>query len=183
MLLQLAPASWMAPSRESLPVDWMAALRGSRVEVMLHPRRFLFRPLELPRQAVDFLDGIVRAQIDRLTPWNAGEAVFGWTRPVDADDRIKLSVVATARSMVSPYVSSLAGLGTNAVTVSTTVPPPDTASVAVLTQRAQNAAGISRLRRILASVILAGGVAAFASVTLGAMALDALEFRACGCVA
>ena len=160
---------------ESLPVDWMAALRGSRVEVILHPRRFLLRPLELPRQAVDFLDGIVRSQIDRLTPWNASEAVFGWTRPVDAGDRIKLSVVATARSIVSPYVSSLSGLGTNAVTVSTTVPPPDTASVAVLTQRAQNAAGVSRLRRILASVILAGGVAAFASVTLGAMALDALD--------
>jgi general secretion pathway protein L len=160
---------------ESLPVDWMAALRGSRVEVILHPRRFLFRPLELPRQAVDFLEGIVRAQIDRLTPWNASDAVFGWTRPVDADDRIKLSVVATARTMVSPYVSSLIGLGANSVAVSTTVPPPDTAPVAVLTQRAQNAVNAGRLRRILASVILASGVAALASVTLGAMALDALD--------
>jgi general secretion pathway protein L len=159
----------------SLPLDWMAALRGSRVEVILHPRRFLFRPLELPRQAIDFLEGIVRAQIDRLTPWNAHEAVFGWTRPVDADDRIKLSVVATARSTVSPYVSSLTGLGTNSVIVSTTVPPPDTAPVAVLTHRAQNAIGVSRLRRILAAVILASGVAALASVTLGAMALDATD--------
>jgi general secretion pathway protein L len=160
---------------ESLPVDWMAALRGSRVEVILHPRRFLFRPLELPRQAVDFLEGIVRAQIDRLTPWNANDAVFGWTRPADADDRIKLSVVATARTMVSPYVNSLIGLGANSVAVSTTVPPPDTAPVAVLTQRAQNAVNAGRLRRILASVILASGVAALASVTLGAMALDALD--------
>jgi general secretion pathway protein L len=160
---------------ESLPVDWMAALRGSRVEVILHPRRFLLRPLELPRQAVDFLDGIVRAQIDRLTPWSANEAAFGWTRPVDADDRIKLSVVATARNMVTPYVSSLTGLGTNSVTVSTTVPPPDTAPVAVLTQRSQNAVGAGRLRRILASVILASGIAALASITVGAMALDALD--------
>ena len=132
---------------ELLPVDWMTALRGSRVEVILHPRRFLFRALELPRQAVEFLEGIVRSQIDRLTPWHANEAVFGWTRPVEADDRIKLSVVATARNMVSPYVSSLTGLGTNAISVSTTM-PPDAGPVTVLTTRAQNEAGAGRLRRV-----------------------------------
>jgi general secretion pathway protein L len=159
---------------ESLPVDWMTALRGSRVEVVLHPRRFLFRPLELPRQAVDFLEGIVRAQIDRLTPWHANDAVFGWTSPLEADDRIKLSVVATARSMVSPYVSSLTGLGTNSVSVSTTM-PPDAGLVTVLTTRAQNEAGAGRLRRLLAVVILASGIAALASFTLGAVVVESLD--------
>jgi general secretion pathway protein L len=159
---------------ESLPVDWMTALRGSRVEVVLHPRRFLFRPLELPRQAVDFLEGIVRAQIDRLTPWHANDAVFGWTRPLEADDRIKLSVVATARTMVSPYVSSLTGLGTNSVSVSTTM-PPDAGLVTVLTTRAQNEVGAGRLRRVLAVAILASGIAALASFTLGAVVVDSLD--------
>jgi general secretion pathway protein L len=159
---------------ESLPVDWMTALRGSRVEVILHPRRFLFRPLELPRQAVDFLEGIVRAQIDRLTPWHATDAAFGWTHPVQADDRIKLSVVATARSMVSPYVNTLTGLGTNSVSVSTTV-PLEAAPVTVLTARAQNEAGTGRLRRVLAVVILASSIAAAASLTLGAMVIDSLD--------
>jgi general secretion pathway protein L len=159
---------------ESLPVDWMTALRSSRVEVVLHQRRFLFRPLELPRQAVDFLEGIVRAQIDRLTPWHANDAVFGWTRPVEADDRIKLSVVATARSMVSPYVSSLTALGTNSVSVATLI-PTDAGPVTVLTTRAQNEASAGRLRRILAVIVVASGIAALASFTLGAMVVASLD--------
>jgi general secretion pathway protein L len=103
-----------------LPADWVQMLRGSRAEVILHANRFLFRPLELPKRAVEFLDGIVRAQIDRLTPWTPGEAVFSWTPPTDApNDRIALTIAATARALVAPYVQAIADLGVASVVVLT----------------------------------------------------------------
>jgi general secretion pathway protein L len=64
-----------------LPADWQAAFRGSRVETDLAPAQVLFRPLDFPKQAADFLDGMIRTQIDRLTPWPAEDAVFGWSSP------------------------------------------------------------------------------------------------------
>ena len=77
-------------------------LQGSHIDLILRPSRFLFRPLDLPKRAGEFLEGIVRSQIDRLTPWSAAEAVFGWTPPHDAaKDRIELTVVATARARVA----------------------------------------------------------------------------------
>src|ERR1043166_9336440 len=89
-----------------------AMLKASRAELVLQPERFVFRPLELPRRATEFLEGIVRAQIDRLTPWSAENAAFGWSAPVEiANDRVLVTIAATARSLVMPLVTALAGLG------------------------------------------------------------------------
>src|SRR5215470_13046002 len=89
----------------TLPARWLSILRGSQIELVLRPSRFLFRPLELPKRAGEYLEGIVRSQIDRLTPWNANEAIYSWTAPTDApNDRIHMMIAATARSLVAPYL-------------------------------------------------------------------------------
>ena len=110
---------------ETLPEKTAALLHGSRGELVLRPDRFLFRPLPLPKRAGEFLDGIVRSQIDRLTPWNANEAVFGWAKPVeDSTDRMVVTVAATARTFVAPYLQALTRLGIKSIAVSTLLPGP-----------------------------------------------------------
>src|SRR5580658_8981736 len=90
--------------------DLAPRLRGSRVEIVLQAKRFVFRPLELPARAADFLDGIVRAQIDRLTPWNASEAVFGFCAPAaSGTESITTMIAATTRKVAMTYVQAVSG--------------------------------------------------------------------------
>src|ERR1700736_4239234 len=71
-------------------------LRGAEVQLVLQPNRFMFRLLELPRRASDFLEGIIRAQIDRLTPWSAADVAFGWYPSTDtSNDRMAEACFAT----------------------------------------------------------------------------------------
>jgi general secretion pathway protein L len=161
-----------------LPEDWARMLRGSRAEMVLRPNRFLFRPLELPRRATEFIEGIVRSQIDRLTPWTSGEAVFSWTPPAEApNDRIELTIAATARALVAPYVQAIADLGVASVAV-LTVPAgaaPDAAPIKVFEQRARGVLEIDRIRQALIAVLLISGLAAAGTMTWSVFALDSLD--------
>ena len=163
---------------DRLPAPWLTMLRGSRAEILLRANRFLFRPLELPKRAVEFLDGIVRAQIDRLTPWSPGEAVFSWTPPTEiSNDRIELTVAATARAFVAPYVQAIADLGAASVVV-LTVPAdaePHSAPIKVFEQRARGVLEVDRIRRALVALFMISGLAAAVTMGYSAFALDSLD--------
>jgi general secretion pathway protein L len=152
----------------------VASLKGRRVELMLQPDRFLFRPLELPRRAAEFLDGIVRAQIDRLTPWSAHEAVVGWSVPqADGPDRIVVTVAATVRAAVAPFVQALTAHGVRSVAVSTRL--PDGAAVRVLDEKGREALNVSRVSRVLLAILLLTGLGAAAALAAGAVVGPRLE--------
>ena len=163
------------PSTDAAP-----SLKGSRTEIVLQPSRFMFRQIELPRRASEFLDGVIRAQIDRLTPWSPDDAAFGWTRPVEiANDRIAVTVAATARTAVSPFVQAATRLGADSVVVST-VPEaaePGGAAIKVLEQRARGPLEIGRVHRVLVAVLLAAGLAAVISIGAAVVVADDLAAR------
>jgi general secretion pathway protein L len=96
--------------------EWQAALRGSRIEVVMRSEQLLFRTVDFPKAAADFLDSMVRAQIDRLTPWSAAEVVFGMTAPEPvAGERIVLTVAATSQQKIEPLLRFATGAGAASV--------------------------------------------------------------------
>jgi general secretion pathway protein L len=163
----------------ALPDGVAKAIRGNRVEIVLRPSRFVFRELELPRRAVEFLDGIVRAQIDRLTPWAAGDAVFGWGRPADiANDRISVMIAATARAMVRPILQAVSEVGAASIAV-LTVPAEGaaTAGIKVYDQNVRGMLEARRVSRILLGLLLIAGVAAGVALAADVVVGGSLDSR------
>jgi general secretion pathway protein L len=118
----------------------------SRVDVMLAPSRFVIRTLELPRGANQFLEGVVRSQLDRLTPWSASDAVFGWSSPIDTGpDRIAVAVAATASALIAPIARALVAARVDHIRMSTTA-GDEGAAIPVFAQRSGDGDGARRLR-------------------------------------
>jgi general secretion pathway protein L len=164
-----------------LPEDVATMLRGSALQLVLRPHPFLFRRLELPRRAAEYLAGIVRAQIDRLTPWSADDAVFGWSGPTEVGaDRIAVTVAATARAKIAPYVQALGELGAQSIAVFTAPQSANAgadaiaagaAPIQVLVHQRSSVLDVRHVQRVLAAVLLGAvvlaGAAAGANIFLG----------------
>jgi general secretion pathway protein L len=150
----------------ALPESVAMNLRGNRLELVLRPDSFLFRPLELPQRAAEFLAGIVRAQIDRVTPWTADEAVFGWSAPTDAgSDRIVVTVAATARAKIAPYVQALGAFNPQSIAVFTA--PQEAlagaAPIKILEDQRHGTVNVHRIRRGLVALLVLSAVLAGAA--------------------
>jgi general secretion pathway protein L len=149
--------------------------RGSRVEIVLQPRRFLLRPLELPARAADFLEGIVRAQIDRLTPWSATEAVFGCSAPAaSGTESITTMIAATTRKVAMTYVQAVSGFHPAAIAVCTDIAERDAGRVKVFEQKARGHLDAARLSRALLIGLGAVAATALVSVLVAAYVADNL---------
>jgi general secretion pathway protein L len=154
---------------------------GSRIELVLRADRFLFAPLELPGRAAEFLDGVVRAQIDRLTPWSAAEAAFGWSKPTQAGtDRFITTIAATALGRITPFVQAIASLGAQSISVFTSAPEAGTeaAPIKVFEGGARGALDVGRIRQALKFIIIAAGIGAGAAVSaweIAGVSLDAQQ--------
>jgi general secretion pathway protein L len=156
----------------ALTAEWQAALHGSCIDVLMRPDQVLFRAVDFPRQATDFLDGMIRTQIDRLTPWAAGDAVFGMTAPAEiANERIALTVAATSKQIIQPLLRLAADVGAASVAGLVELPeagretPPVRIFDSQLTGLPGSTIDVPRLLRL---ALLGAGLAAVASLAISA---------------
>ena len=141
-------------------------LVGSQVEVILAPSRFLFRELELPLRASEFLEGVVREQIDRLTPWRSTDAAFGWSAPAKLDDkRILVTVATTTRASVALLEQAVARNRINSLIMSTPT-EGGAGRICVFSQRNGSQLRLRRWRWMLIGVL--GLVGATMAITAAA---------------
>jgi general secretion pathway protein L len=155
------------------------ALSGSQIELVLQSNRFIFRPLELPNRAIEFMDGIVRSQIDRLTPWSADDAAFGWSNPIEADaERMVITLAATPLSLIRPYVQAIADIGVHSIAVFTTPPELNSSAfpIKVWEERGRSAGNIKQIQQALITILVATSITA--GVALGANAIISASFSA-----
>jgi general secretion pathway protein L len=174
------PQSTFRPGQAAaLTEEWRTALRGSQLEIHMRANQVLFRTVDFPKQAADFLVGMVRAQIDRLTPWTADDAAFGMTAQVPvANERIAITLAATSRRTVQPLLDLAADLG--AASVEVLVEPPDTETALQpimifeqkLTSPMRLATDVPRLLRLTLLGVGAGAAAMLAVSTFLGGAYD-----------
>jgi general secretion pathway protein L len=158
--------------------NWRRAI----IEFRLAPRRFVFRELELPARAGDLLDGVVRAQIDRIMPWRASEAVFGCGVPSPREgNRIAVTVAACKSGPITELAGAAAARGADAVSVTTTK-EDESSPIKIYERRIGAAARLGRWRFALLALLgltMTAGVAAIAAQwTIGAdllVKIDALN--------
>jgi general secretion pathway protein L len=148
--------------------------RGSRVEIVLRPARFLFRPLELPARAADFIEGIVRAQIDRLTPWSAAEAVFGCSPPVaHGSESITTEIAAAPRRLAMTYVEAVSSFHPSAIAIVTEA--GGGGRIKVFEQKSRGAIDPVRLSRMLQAVLALAAVVAVVGSVAASYLADSLS--------
>jgi general secretion pathway protein L len=150
---------------DPIPPQAQSLLARSTVDVMLAPSHFIFRSLELPQGARQFLEGVVRSQIDRLTPWTANEAAFGWSEPTDTGNgQIAITVAATARSLVAPIAQAAMAARADQVRMSTRVGEGQAPVIPVFAQDIGGGSGGQGLPRGLIAGLALSGLAFVASL-------------------
>jgi general secretion pathway protein L len=170
-----APAQLTFAGGTFSPPHLAAVFRGSRVEIVLQPKRFLFRPLELPARAGAFVEGIVRAQIDRLTPWSASDAAFGCTAPAGSGgESVTTMIAATTRKLAMVYVEAASAFHPAAVAICADVAERNAGRVKVFEQKARGGLDPARLGRMLSAALGVLAVLALLSVVFAAYEADHL---------
>lgn len=134
------------------------------IDVVLPAEELLVRTLDpLPAESKQYLDGIVRHQLERIVPWRADNVLYTYkAEPAGAgDSRLLVTIAATARNLHAPLFSALGSLAPRRVRLVYPAAPGGEVAIPLDVGRAGGAHG----ERIRYGVI--GVLAALCLIALG----------------
>jgi general secretion pathway protein L len=89
-------------------------LGDADVDIVLPSDELLVRTLDpLPAESRQYLDGIVRHQLERFVPWRLDNVLYSYEvgPAADNDERLLVRVAATARTLHAPLIAAVNALG------------------------------------------------------------------------
>jgi general secretion pathway protein L len=130
------------------------------------------RRVAVPAQAREFVDGIVRNQMERLSPWRVDQAVHGFAVDPDGEDRARLDVrvLIASREAIDAAREQLAAIGLSVDRVVGALRNADGAKPVTLWSRLVDVSPATRSRmRLQIGVGIAGTIAACLGLSLWAI--------------
>src|SRR6266852_8025278 len=96
-----------------IPAKVARAARGGFVIFELPDDMVVVRRIAVPVQAREFVAGIIRNQIERLSPWHADQVAYGFEADVDEEDAATLDVrvLIALRADIDRASDELAAIG------------------------------------------------------------------------
>ena len=115
---------------EPIPAKVMRAASSGFIVFQLPEELVVVRRIAVPVQAREFLPGIIRNQLERLSPWHADQVVYGFHADVDVEDAATLDVgvFIALRANVDRARAELAAIGLSVDRIVTHQAPPSRAS-------------------------------------------------------
>ncbi len=158
------------------PEELATRVKGQPVELRLSSAQIVRNLLTLPATSRQFLEPVIRHQLDRLTPWAADRVAFDYAVADGLETgsgQIRVSVVTTSLDMLNQVLARFAGSGVRPVCVGVDDEPLDRPSSVNLRAETGQEAHAALRRRIAISLIAllmcGGALAAYTTWQLATM--------------
>jgi general secretion pathway protein L len=142
-----------------------AAARRHFVALELPPGEIVVQQISVPARARDFLPGIVRNQLERLSPWPVDQVAYGFDATAGGTDQDALDarLVMTSRATVEAARAELSAFGITADRI--VAPAAGERPAVTLWSRSEAGSerGLERVRGMIGAAVLATAAVSVAS--------------------
>ena len=163
---------WTIPTGTPVPKEVAQIVHKGLIVLELPSEKITVRRISVPAKAREFLPGVIRNLIDRLSPWQTDHAVYGFDAKANPDDPTALDVVVavTSRAIVDAAREEVATVGLVVDRIIVRETTGDAAAPVALWSRVADAprVGAERAHRLIGMAI-AGCVALSFAVSVAAV--------------